>query len=228
MQLPKPEAIIFDWDGTIVDTLGLVNESMNHVRVRHGLSPYTVEQTRADSVHRGEVIFRRDFGEELADARRAEFLEYFRANHLTRFGTAAAHPECLSGPGFMPGAVALLDYLQSIDMPCGVLTHRLRDTMGPEIPYLGYQDFFKAVVCSGEGPKGKPEPEAAFYTLDLMGLKASPAVWLVGDTHGDITCALAAGLTPILVQSEAYNHPSQPALQVKDCGELLKILQGLS
>lgn len=222
-KLPKPKAIIFDWDGTIIDSLPLVNEAMNAARAVSGKPAQTLEDTQRDSVLGGEVIFRRDWGDDHWLEARKLFLDHFLQKHLARFEMEEGVGD---RPGFMPGAYALLAWLQGRDdIRCAVLTNRTRVSAGPEIPHLGYEQLFEIVVCYGEGPANKPDGAAALHVLQEMGVTPGADVWLVGDTWGDIACANQAGLTSILVHDGAYDHAQRPVLQVRSCAELLDALQ---
>lgn len=224
--LTFPKAIIFDWDGTIIDSLPLVHEAMNHARAAFGLEPETLEQTHKNSVLGGEVIFRRDWGDDRWTEARAKFLEYFLAQHLVRFGTPEER-KVYPQKAFMPGGYELLEWLKEKGVPCGVLTNRTRTSAGEEIPYLGYQDFFKALVCYGEAPKNKPDGAAAHFILEKMGVTAGPDVWIVGDTWGDMRCGADAGLTSVLVYDGQYNEEPAPAAIFATCHNLLVALKAL-
>ena len=75
-----------------------------------------------------------------------------------------------------------------------------------------------------DAPKDKPDPAPVFRALEIAGIGASPAVWLVGDTDVDMRAAIAAGCTPILVgpgPGEAdLLKDVPPALRCHNCGEL--------
>lgn len=225
--LPKPTAIIFDWDGTIIDSLPLVNEAMNAARAQSGLPLQSLEDTHKDSVLGGEVIFRRDWGDDNWLEARKLFLGHFLQQHLTRFG--AAEEGVTDRPGFMRGAFALLAWLQGqSNIRCAVLTNRTRVSAGAELPHLGYDTLFETLVCFGEAPQNKPSGAAALHVLESMGITPGKDVWLVGDTWGDVACANEAGLTSVLVLDGEYAEPHQPAIHLRDCYALLELLQEYS
>ena len=102
------------------------------------------------------------------------------------------------------------------------------------ITKLGLEEFFTAVVVSGEVGIKKPEPGIFHLALQRTGLQPEEVVY-VGDTEEDITGSLSAGIVPILIQRDRFktvlhsddfrtNHPStQTKLNVTNMARLRTI-----
>lgn len=206
-KLGRPTAVIKDWDGTITDSLTLVHQIHTELLIEFGHRAPTFAETLSMTAYgaRSGVV---QWG--MTEEQGAEFAR--------RFGEAyfVFRPDI----SLMPGAA---EWLATIDtsVPMAVLSNKKGDMLREEIAHFGLTDRFKAIVGLHEAPIGKPSPKAALHTLELMGIEPGPDVWFIGDTHGDIECALGAGLTAILISTHEYNGP-QPSFHFPDLHALVK------
>jgi phosphoglycolate phosphatase len=105
-------------------------------------------------------------------------------------------------------------------VPMGVVSNRDGDMLRNEIRHIGWANYYQTVIAPGEAAKNKPDPAPALLALQRMGIVPTKNVWFVGDTHGDIECALGAGLTAVLVSADDYTGP-QPDARFASMVELL-------
>ncbi|MCG0238251.1 MAG: pyrophosphatase PpaX [Firmicutes bacterium] len=174
-------AVLFDLDGTLIDTNELILVSFDHVFREHlGLQ-----------VPRAQVV--RHFGEPLSTIlarfappeRVPELIAAYRAFNL-------AHHDRLVRP--IPGVRAALDRLRAAGVPLAVTTSKRRETAYRGLRLFGLEGYFQAVVTWEDATRHKPDPEPVLVTLDRLGVPPGDRVLMVGDSVSDLLAGRAAGV----------------------------------
>jgi phosphoglycolate phosphatase len=181
-----PRAIVFDLDGTLVDSSRDIAAACNHALVVEGRAPLP-EAIIAGFIGDGaRVLVARAFGadpaSETVDRALLPFHRYYAAH-------AAVYTR------WMPGAEELLAALAPL--PLILSTNKPREATVALLDALGATPRFASLYCGGDGPL-KPNPEAILRALAPTGVAARDA-WVVGDGVQDIGAARAAGSTSIAV-----------------------------
>lgn len=187
----KPEAVLFDWDGTLVDSLAFLTGAHNKVRQSLGIGPdLTKEEFHYYLGMPRDVIFRELYGKQ-AEEGKAGFAEYYNHNHLKDIH-------------LIDGAEKLLQTLARQNIPMGVVSNKRGDFLRAEVAHLGWDRYFKSkVVGAGDTKEDKPSPVPLLYALSLLPENIENGkIWYVGDTEIDLKCANAAKIIGILYKSE--------------------------
>ncbi len=175
------EAIIFDLDGTLVDTAPDVWRSANHTLRLMGLREITLEQAQR-SIGPGPDNFARIVLPQGQLDRFDEFISLFRQHY-------ADH--CLDNTQPFPGVIQLLQQLDFIRK--AVASNKPRVYTEKILDQLGLMPFFDTVVGPEDVQRVKPEPD--MLLLAAQRLEARPArTLMVGDTDNDILAARRAGM----------------------------------
>ena len=182
-----PQAVIFDLDGTLMDSAPAIAEAINQVRADRGGPPVGVDLIRK--------LVSRGVKELLA----------------TSLGTFATTPEndiaafrAIYGElppraeHLYPGAAAMLHKLHSQGIRLGICTNKPQALTERILTALGLIDCFAAVLGGDACARVKPHPDHVHETLARMGVSPAAAVF-VGDSEVDGEAAAAAGLPFILV-----------------------------
>ncbi|MEU7567920.1 HAD-IA family hydrolase [Streptomyces fradiae] len=192
------DTVLFDLDGTLVDTLDDIVRTVNSALRGLGLPALTRAEVR-DRVGEG--------GTALVDAsvaksgRAVGHAVVARAQEAYLAGYAAS-PADESRP--YPGAVALLERLRAAGVRTALCTNKAGGVTGELLKALGLDGRFDAVVA-GDGPAGrKPSPEPLRHALGLAG---GTAGLMVGDSRHDLAAARAAGM-PAAWVSFGYGRPA--------------------
>jgi len=188
---PRPEAIVFDWDNTLVDAWPGIAAALNAALARFGKPAWTLDEVRARVRRSLRDSFPSLFGRGWEEARDV-FYEALEATHL-------AHVTPL------PGAVATLEQARALGIPLAVVSNKTGRFLRREAAALGWSGHFAALVGAGDAAADKPDPAPMHLALAALGLSASPSVWYVGDTALDMRAARTAGLSGVLLGDAAHD-----------------------
>lgn len=188
--LPRPAAILWDWDNTLVDGWGAIAAGLNAAFDAFGKPRWTPEEVRARVRHSLRETFPPMFGAEWERARDIFYAEV-RARHL-----AVLAP--------MPGAAAALR-AAAVLVPQAVVSNKQGALLRAEAAHLGWAGHFAALVGAGDAAADKPAAAPLLLALEACGVRNGPAVWYVGDTALDMQAARAAGCGAVLLGDAAHD-----------------------
>jgi phosphoglycolate phosphatase len=197
-QASKLRAVVFDLDGTLVDTVGDLTLALNLTLADLGLPPHAESAVRsmvggglAKLLERGVAAYDATLGP--ADQERALGLLY---RHY------AAHPAAHSC--LYPDVRETLDALWDAEIACGVCTNKPEPIARDLLRVLGLSEAFSVVQGSDTGFPKKPDPAGLGYVVAGLGAEPDTAV-MVGDSATDLKTARAAGLKGAVLVSYGYS-----------------------
>lgn len=170
-------ALLFDLDGTLIDSRALVTQaSIEALRRGAGVTVPTeeIEKTLSWTVTDRFSKFAPDRAHDLVDL----YSSLYRAN------IATARP--------FPGILDMLAALRARRVLCAVVTSRRRVTAEPALRAHGLLPFFQAVICEEDVAAPKPAPDPVRAASALLGVPPRDAV-MIGDSVLDILSGRAAG-----------------------------------
>lgn len=179
--------VIFDVDGTLVDSQNLIVEAQVETFRRHGLPPPTREQTLALVGLSLVPTFAALVGEDgPVDAMVATYREVFSSIIFNEPGRKEP---------LFPGAAELIEELRHADgVTLALATGKSRRGMARVFDHYGWHGVF-ASVQTADTNASKPDPEMLTNALSDTGFAASGAVF-IGDTSFDMQMGCAAGIEP--------------------------------
>jgi phosphoglycolate phosphatase len=203
----RPEAILFDWDNTLVDSWPAIHEALNATLVAFGHAPWTFDET-CDRVRKSmRDSFPALFGDAWRDAGET-FYRHFDAIHLD-----ALAPR--------PGAGRMLEELSDAGFYLGVVSNKKGDILRTEAAHLGWNRHFARIVGASDAARDKPAPDPVDMALFGSGIERGDKVWFAGDTDIDLACAANSGCVGVLVRKTppagAEFGTSRPAWHFTDC-----------
>jgi phosphoglycolate phosphatase len=212
----RPEAVLFDWDNTLVDSWKTLHQALNIALAAMGKPQWSLVETRQRVRLSLRDHFPRLFGERCEEARRL-YLDAFRAIHL-------------KGLRALPGRQALLQALFEEGVYLAVVSNKTGAILRIEVEALGWAKFFGSLVGAGDAPFDKPDPAPVRLALEPAGMAACEKVWLVGDTGIDMECAHRSGCLPVLlggIFSRAEFARASPALVFSHAEALFRFFEDL-
>jgi phosphoglycolate phosphatase len=196
---PGVAGVVFDLDGTLIDSCKDIAQAANHCLRLAGL-PECSEARICECIGDGSrVLLERASGLAASDPRLDQMLREFFAYYTAH---AVDHTRLI------PGAREVLDRLRHL--PRALCTNKPRVTTDAVLEALGIAADFDAVVAQGDVAQTKPHPAPLQRIAELLGVPCS-GLAMVGDGPQDIECARAAGARSIGI-SEALIVPLERLL----------------
>lgn len=214
MTLPKPTAIILDWDDTVVNTWYAASEALNTALTEMGHDPWTEEEMRRRAGPSAKDLFRQLFGDEWEKADKIYYDTFLRI--------------VLDKIQVIEGAAETLKALRDNDIYLAVVSNKRGNLLRREAEHLQFTDYFNAIVGAGDASMDKPDAAPVLLALEGSGIEPGPHVWFIGDSHTDMLCAQNAGCTGILIETKPppdellFKNP--PAHRVKGHKELMEFI----
>ncbi len=200
----KPPIIVFDLDGTLVDTAPDLLVSLNTVLDAEGLEPIAPKALRAVIGHGGRAMLQRTFeqrgaplSEDRLDTLIAAFLDHYRANMPGQ-----------SRP--FDGVRACIDRFATAGYQCAVCTNKQEAPSKTLLELLELSPSFAAICGPDTFGVRKPDPEHLTRTIALAGGDPERAI-MIGDSITDANTAKAAGIPVVVVD---FGYATEPVAQL--------------
>ena len=184
----RVRGVLFDLDGTLIDSAPDLAGAANRLRADHGMAPLPLADLRpmVGSGARGMVGVA--FGVAPGDARFEPLRDAFLA-HYDACLLETTQP--------FDGVDAMLSALEAAGVPWGIVTNKATRFAAPIVAGLGLAQRAAVVVCGDTTPHSKPHPEPLWHAARAMGLAPQDVVY-VGDDLRDAQAAKAAGMAMVV------------------------------
>lgn len=187
--LPRPAAVLFDFDGVLVDTEWAIYSAWHDLFHGHG-HPLPLE------------LYNRCIGSDFATWSPKSHLEELTGGAFDWHQLDVLRQDRieadLANAGPMPGVLELLTALQQVGIPCAVVSSSSHRWVDGWLDKLGLTSMFATVVCRGDAARIKPAPD--LYEEAARRLQLVPAACLViEDSLNGVRSAKAAGMPVIAV-----------------------------
>lgn len=212
----KYDAVIFDLDGTLLDTLEDLANSVNFALRAHDMPERTISEVRSFVGTGIGNLIKKSVPENTGAEKCAEVLDTFR-NHYKDHSTDMTRP--------YDGIISLLSDIRAAGVPTAVVSNKV--DIAVQMLVKGYFDgLIDVAVGELEGVNRKPEPDTVFLAMEKMGVKN--AVY-IGDSEVDVKTAKNASLDGVFVswgfRTEADLRAAGAETVVHNTGELWEVLK---
>ena len=212
-----PRAVLFDLDGTLIDSVPLIVASMQHAFAGRERAPSVKEWVALIGTPLEAMI--RRWGEDEADVTllRERYKEHQWSHHDSMVRA-------------FPGVPEVLEALTGRGVRMAVVTSKLEPSARRSLDFLGLARHFEAVVGLESTVRHKPDPEPVRVALTALSAEAGDSAF-IGDSPHDVVAGNAAGVAtvaalwgPFTRDELAPAHPRAWAARVSD---LLPVLESL-
>lgn len=183
----RPQAIIYDWDNTLVDSWPPIRDALNTTLVHFGMAPWSMDEVRGRVRKSLRESFPDLFGDEWQNAADIFYGRYGEI-HATSI-------EPIDGISEMLAHNAELGIFQA------VVSNKTGDYLRKEASILGWTGYFGPIIGANDAPKDKPAIDPVHMALNDSGFAAGQSIWFVGDTDIDMQCAINADCIPVLMRA---------------------------
>jgi pyrophosphatase PpaX len=209
------EAVLFDLDGTLIDTVGLILASMRHA-TEAVLGEALPDEVLMRNVGVPLIVQMREFAADQAEELVAAYREH----------NARVHDEMVRE---YPGVIETLEALAERGLPLGVVTSKSRPVAMRGIELFGLTDYFGTIVTCDDVPLHKPDPYPLAHAAAALGVSSEVCAY-VGDSPHDMTAAVAAGCVSVAALWGAFSAEEVlapgPTHAASSMGEVAELLDG--
>lgn len=208
-------AVLFDLDGTLLDTIADLAEGANRMLVELGRPPRSAAEIHS-FVGKGipNLVWRcMTENAHATDAEVEQAIAVFRRHYGEVNGRNTT---------IYPGVLETLDAMRALDLRLACVTNKAAAFTLPLLEYVGLNRYFDAVVSGDTLPVKKPDPAVLHHACALLGVEASQAL-MIGDSANDALAARAAGMPVLLV---TYGYSEGMPVDTIECDGLLSVATG--
>ncbi len=188
MKTVTPACVLFDLDGTLLDTAPDLAAALNRLRGELGEPPLSAAAVRPTVSHGSPGMLKLGFGLEPDDVRYAELNPRFLALYREAIAVQTA---------LFPGMAEVLAHLETAGIPWGVVTNKPGWLTEPLLQALELWARAACVVSGDTLAQRKPDPEPLWYACEQVGVAPGRALY-VGDAERDVQAGNRAGLVTLV------------------------------
>lgn len=198
-------AVLFDLDGTLLDTAADIALALNRAVAEHGWTPVAEDEVRRMIGRGAPVLVQRAAaaqGRQIDDATHAAVLERF----FHHYGALQAFDECAAQP--YGGVAEALRRLHDAGLHIAVVTNKQQRFAIGLLQRLGLAGWVDLVVGGDTCERRKPDPQPLLFACESLHVTPTQAL-MVGDSINDVQAARDAGM-PVVCVPYGYNEGRDP------------------
>ncbi|WP_374344675.1 HAD family hydrolase [Azonexus sp.] len=214
-------ALIFDLDGTLVDTLGGVANAINCALIHHSLAPLTISEI-ADRVGEGGTALVEYALKKAGYEGDSERVTQLQKSYFQAYLSAPIHDTSV-----FPGVIPMLERAQARNLDLAICTNKAGILAEAVLDGLGLTQYFRFFVYGDSLSYRKPHPGPIMWIVGKMGVPLQTCV-MIGDTENDVLAARNSGVRSVFVSfgySKLDSLSSQPDWVVHHFDRLDSILR---
>lgn len=193
MRSAEVDTVLFDLDGTLLDTAADMAGALNAILIRHARAALPFEKVRPHVSKGGMALVRLGFGVSDEDPRARELYDELLAHYRENLS---------AGTKLFPGMQSLLSLIEASERKWGVVTNKPGFLTEPLLDDMQLRARSACVVSGDTLEKRKPWPHPLLHACELIGAKTGGAVY-IGDDARDIESGQRAGMRTI---AAAYGY----------------------
>ena len=219
-----PSAVVFDLDGTLVDSAPDILSALNHGMAVAGRPPV------AEEAGRRAIGLGLEGMVEQALAGSGGLPDSAALEAITRAAVRFYDAHLIVRTRPFPGVAEALAGLSARGVRMGICTNKRLAPAQHILAGLGLGDYFEAVIARESCPQRKPHPAPLHATLRALGVSPADSV-MVGDSLVDVECARAAGI-PVVAVAHGYSEVPVQELAadviIESCAALMEALEAMA
>ncbi|MFC0299903.1 pyrophosphatase PpaX [Virgibacillus soli] len=206
------QTILFDLDGTLIDTNELIKESFKYTFKQYGYE-FTEEQLLSFN---GPPL--RDTFNKIAPNLVDDMVQTYREHNFLH------HDEYVK---LFPGVKETLESLQKANIQLGIVSTKMRKGVEKGLSWTGLSSYFSTIITLDEVTHAKPHPEPVLMGMEALHGKKETTL-MVGDNSHDIEAGQRAGVATAAVawshKGEEFLNAYEPTYMLEKMSDLLQIV----
>ncbi len=191
---PRFEAVVFDVDHTLINPTRFIEGAVTFALNALGLSGFNKERWEITNGKSLKSRYRDMLEDQnLSDSQLVTLTRYHKAFQIENTNLVSPYEDSL----------LTLESLRESGIKTAAVSNRPKITLIPTLEYVGLSPLLDVVIAGDEVENPKPHPEPILKALEFLGVAPHKAL-MIGDTKEDMEAAIAAKVTPILIQREGF------------------------
>lgn len=195
------KTILFDLDGTLVDTAADLGHALNIQLQKYAKPPLSDAEIRPFASHGSRGLLGLGFGITPDDAHfiqmRDEYLDIYES-------------VLMRSPVLFEGMQATLDHVMKKGLSWGIVTNKPKRFTVPLVKNLGLYHQAACVISGDDAPQAKPSPATLLLACQQAGVKPEECIY-IGDAERDIQAGKAAGMQTVVAMYGYLDSTDQPS-----------------
>jgi phosphoglycolate phosphatase len=187
------EAVLFDLDGTLIDTAPDMGAALNNLLIEEGYDPLPLESIRPLVSQGGLVLTQLGFGETVSE----QEIEPLRLRYLQHYRNVVADNSVL-----FDGMEEVLNTLEKNNLIWGIVTNKPEWLTTPLLKRIRLNHRSSVVICGDTLEFKKPHPQPLIVAAEKIGVKCENCIY-IGDDKRDIDAGNSANMITL---SAAYGY----------------------
>lgn len=218
MQMKRTTAVVFDLDGTLLDTLEDLASSTNYALGQFGFPLRSIDEVRSFVGNGVRKLIERSLPTAVDERTVDAVLDCFKQHYVGH---------CQVKTCLYPGVQQLLSVLKSKGYKLAIVSNKLQSGVD-ELYKRYFADYVQVAIGERDGLRRKPAPDMVLMALDELNVSKDEAVY-VGDSEVDVATADAAGMACISVlwgfRDKAFLEHHGAQLFIREPLEMLSLLE---
>jgi len=216
LRLQGIKAVLFDLDGTLVDSLEAIVNAVEKASESRGLKCDSAKVVKMIGLPLENIfgVLAPDLSEQEIQQLVHEYRKYYMAHHL-------------ENTTIRPSGQLVLRKLKAKGLKLGIITSKYGKPVMSVLSHFDIAELFDVVVTGYEVKKHKPEPDVVLEAAKRLGVKPKQCI-VVGDSPVDVESGKRAGSFTIAVLSNTYDRKlledAKPTIIIEELEEILKII----
>ena len=198
--IPLPKVMLFDWDGTLVNTNKVYRGLLHNTLAEMEISDWDKEAEEKYRFYSRREALPLIFGEKWKEINKqySKKIKEIKAHSVNPF----------------PNAINLLNYLAEENVIMSIVSNKDSYYLKEEVKHLGWERYFHKIIGASDALRDKPWPDPIHLALKEHSINDYRKVWFLGDSIVDMQCAINTGCTPILYGTETNAHLQTKYLKI--------------
>ena len=190
------EAVLFDLDGTLIDTAPDMGKALNNLLIEENLAPIPLDIIRPHVSQGALVLTRLGFSEQVAECQ----IEPLRLRYLDHYRAIVANDSVL-----FDCFEQVLARLEDQGIPWGIVTNKPEWLTTPLLEQLALSHRAAVVICGDTLEQRKPHPLPLIVAAETLGIACENCIY-IGDDKRDIDAGRAANMKTLIAAYGYINH----------------------
>lgn len=196
----KIDAVLFDLDGTLLDTAPDLTHAINLMLTKYGKQLVDYQSFRQYISQGSPAMLGKSFGVNENDDSYSELRQELFSCYRNNINTKTC---------YFPGIEELLNHLNESNITWGIVTNKPTDLTEQLLSHYTLMQQSQCIICGDTLSVKKPDPAPLLHACELLNINPNNTVY-VGDSENDIIAANAANMTSIAVSYGYFPADTQP------------------